>query len=126
MPLCYTESIDATFRHGNAMNTIDNADTLRAAVNEYHFTGDSAALARALRRHESRKHARAKPKSPATALRRGFMSFNLWPANAHDEYMEIIGNRSDAESIASHWRAVGEYLSCGIAKHVAENGQHRK
>lgn len=108
------------------MKTIDNADTLRAAVNEYHVVGDSAVLARALRRHESQKRACAKSESPATALRRGFMSFNLWPTDAHDEYMEIIGNRSDAESIASHWRAVGEYLSCGIAKHVVENGQHGK
>jgi len=111
------------FHHNErTMNTTADTDTLLAAVNEHHSAGERAVLSRALRRHESRKRERVKPESFTATLRRGFMSFNPWPTNAHDEYMKIIGNRSDAESIASHWRAVGEYLSYGIAKYATEHG----
>lgn len=103
------------------MNSTADTDTLLAAVNQYHSTGDRAVLVRALRRHESRQRARAKPESFTTALRHGFMSLNPWSTNAHDEYLKIINNRPDTESIASHWRAVGEYLSYGIAKYAVEN-----
>ena len=105
------------------MNAIADTDTLLAAVNKHHSTGDRAVLVRALRRHESRQHTRAKPESLATTLRRGFMSLNPWPTAVHDKYMKILGNRSDAESIASHWRAAGEYLSYGIAKYATEHEQ---
>jgi len=75
---CYTAEPTQLRHNERTMNTIADTDTLLAAVNEHHSTGDRAVLARALRRHESRKRECAKPESFAATLRRGFMSFNPW------------------------------------------------
>jgi len=100
------------------------------AVHEHHATGDIAVLRRALRRHDS-KQPRMPAQQPdpfADAVYRGLLSFNLWPANADETYQAIVddmaatvGDSSESDAIALHWRAVGEYLSYGIAKYAASH-----
>lgn len=93
-------------------------NSLTQAVHDFYAGGaaggDTVGLRRALQRYHARQGALTKSDSPAAVLRRAFLSFNLWPGGG-DDYMDIIGDETPAEAIASHWREVGEYLSYGIA-----------
>lgn len=109
------------------------AGPMLGAVHRYHATGDLSVLRRALQRHDSKMsqmQATKRPDSLVDAIYRGLLSFSLWPANADETYKailddmsETIGDSSESDAIASHWRAVGEHLSYAIAKYATEHEQ---
>ena len=111
------------------------AGSLLEAVYEYRATDDLSVLRRALQRHDSKAPQMQTPKKPDSlvdTVYRGLLSFNLWPANADETYKAILddmsetaGDSSESDAIASHWRAVGEHLSYGIAKYATVDADTR-
>ena len=47
-----------------------------------------------------------------------FSSFTLFPVRSYQRNLPVRKRQSDAEAIASYWRATGEYLSHAMIQHI--------